>query len=273
MMKNLLPLFIFFIMMGTTAKADNIPATQLFIDVIKPLETPVFELTPISGWGDIRFPASEQEADVDNIILEGAFSQGMILAKYSKKTLLMTFAELEYTKDSEKFDYNNKAELGLGIKLKHRVNKKFSFDVGVEYEWSYRPETERTIKDLTVFTNWFGRWSLGSSCSYPGYTWGGMSYSISYHEDLELSGAIIQGVDWYSFGKVIVNSFVRFAYTLEPEDHWIHSHITYGIGSQLKVPVTDDGAATHIGFLFNQNKMLESGRAENRISSFVSWYF
>ncbi len=267
-MMNLLYLFIFLIVMCTTAKADNIPGTQLFINVIKPLDIPVFKLMPLTGWGEISFSSSEQEAD--NIILDGVFSQGMILAKYSKKVSLQTYAALHYTKDSEKFDWNNKARLGVGIKLNYIFNDKFAIDVGAEYQWDYRPETERTLKDLEVFGNWFGEWSLDSLSNYPGYTWGGVS--ASNKDDIELSGAIVQGVDWYSFGTVIVNSFARFAYTLEAEDHWSNSDITYGIGSQLKISVADM-PTTKVGFQLDQEKILKSGSIENQVSFFANWYF
>ncbi len=127
-----------------------------------------------------------------------------------------------------------------------------------------------------AFVNWFAEWSLDSSSRYPGYTWGGVEYLESqYVEDednLELSGAIIQGVDWYSFGAVTVNTFVKFEYTFDTEDHWISNNVTYGIGSKLKIPVRDK-IGVQIGFLFNQNKRLESGQTENRVSTFLSWYF
>lgn len=255
---------------GVVARAENIPASQLFMNVIKAHEKTVFTLTPLSGWGEIRFPASEQKEDVDNIILEGAFEQDMILVKYSEKAFLNTFAILDYTKDLEKFDWNNKAKLGVGISFNYAFSDKFAINLGGKYQWDYRSETERTLKGFMPFVNWFARWSLDSSSRYPGQTWGGASGT--HRDNMELSGAILQGVDWYSFGTVIVNSFARFAYNLYTEDDGLFSNVTYGIGSQLKIPVNYT-AAMQVGFRLNQNKMLKSGRTENKVSFFTNWYF
>lgn len=276
--------FVFLMISCTISIADSIPDSQLFMNVLKGTdgesfkipEWAPFKLMPITGWGEVRFPSSEQNLDEDNIILEGAFEQGMVLVKFSEKSFFQTFAKLNYTMDSEEFDWNNKAMLDVGIKFNYAVNEKFAIDFGTKYEWDHRPETERTMKGFIVFGDWFANWSLDSSSRYPGHTWGGVRYpgslEIQDEDNLILEGAMEQGVDWYSFGGVTINSFVRFAYTLDTEGYEWNNHVTYGIGSKLKIPAVKT-IATQVGFRVNQDRRLESGRTENQIISFLNWFF
>lgn len=280
---NFFRIFILLIVFYTAIVAEEIPSSSLFIDLIraekeqtKTSEDFTFKLNPLTGWGEIRFPASEQKEDKGNIIIEGAFEQGLNLVKYSDSVFLQAFGKLDYTKDSKKFYWNNKLKLGTGIKLNYLVSKSFAINVGVKYEWDYRREADHTLRGYMVFSDWFANWSLDSSSRYPGFTWGGVRYpgsqEIVDEDNLILEGAMEQGLDWYSDGTVTINTFARLAYTLDTEGIEWNNHVTYGIGSKLKIS-TDDIAATQIGFRLNQNKRLVSGRAENRVICYVNWFF
>ncbi len=280
---NFFRIFVLLMVFYATVVAEEIPSSPLFINLKKAekelSQTPedfTFKFMPLSGWGETRFPASEQEEDKGNIIIEGAFEQGLILIKYSDSVFLQTFGKLDYTKDSKKFYWNNKLKLGTGIKLNYAFNDKFAIDVGVKYEWDYRIESEHTLKGFMVFSDWFANWSLDSSSSYSGFTWGGVRYpgsqEIVDENNMILEGAMEQGYDWYSNGTVTINTFARLAYTLDTEGLEWNNHVTYGIGSKLKISI-DDIAASQIGFRLNQNKRLKSGRTENRVIGYVNWFF
>ena len=280
---NFFRILIFLMVLYTTVVADMIPSSPLFIDLKKAEkelslipEDFTFKLMPLSGWGETRFPSSEQKEDEGNIIVEGAFEQGLLLIKYSDSVFLQTFGKLDYKKDSKKFYWNNQLKLGTGIKLNYLASKNFAINVGVKYEWDYRIESDHTLKGFMVFSDWIANWSLDSSSLYPGFTWGGVRYpgsqDIEDQDNLVLEGAMEQGYDWYSDGTVTINTFARFAYTLDTEGYEWNNHVNYGIGTKLKFPIKDS-AGIAIGFRLIQDKRLESGRTEEQIIWFSNWYF
>ena len=284
MKKYFVYLFILTIFNTVFLFADVIPKSQLFIErglaeenklLNDPFST-TFQLLPITGWGETRFPASELREDKNNIVIEGSFSQGLILSKYSNQTFFQAFMQVDYTKDSVKHDWNNKTVLSSGIKLNHTFPNSFSIDMGAKYEWANHYETEQTYNGVMLFLNWFDSWSLDSSSRYPGFTWGGLRYpgaqDTGEEDNLIVEGAIEQGIDWYSYGSVTLNSFTRFSYTLDTKGHDWNNHITYGIGSKLKITIKDI-AATEVGFRLSQNYMLNNQEKENRIISYLNWFF
>ncbi len=280
---NFFRIFILLMVLYTSVVADAIPSSALFVDSIRVKKEPsqtledfTFGFTPLSGWGETRFPASEQEEDKGNIIIEGAFEQGLMLFKYSDRVFLQSFGILDYTKDSKKFYWNNQLKLGTGIKLNYLASENFAINVGVKYEWDYRIESDHALKGFMVFSDWYGSWSLDSSSLYPGFTWGGVRYpgsqEITDQDNVVLEGAMEQGYDWYSDGTVTINTFARFAYTLDTEGYEWNNHVNYGIGTKLKIPIKDS-AGIAIGFRLIQDKRLESGRTEEQLIWFANWYF
>lgn len=253
--------------------------------VASALNVPSFS-TPGSMWGDVRFPASEQEEDKDNLILEGAIEQGIDLFMLSENTPFTAFVSLNYTFDSEKFDYNNKTKSGFGFKIRHFINDNIVVDVGAKYELDHRFESGDNLDGFQGFVNWFGSWSpetwqhnkgrANFPMSYPGFTWGGIRYPGSQDQEeknnLILEGALEQGIDWFSIERVIFNTFFKFKYVADNQDFAWNNSITYGVGSKIKIPFSNSGII-QFGAQFNQNKRLMSGRTKNDIIFFLNWSF
>jgi len=243
--------------------------------------------TPGSMWGDVRFPSSEQREDRDNLILEGAIEQGVDLFEIAEKTPVTAFVSLNYTLDSEKFDYNNKTKFGFGFKIRHFLTDSIVIDMGAKYELDHRLESNDDRDGFQGFTNWFGSWSpellqytdeSGQSfpLSYPGFTWGGLRYPGSQDKDEEydliLEGALEQGIDWVAVENVIFNTFFKLKYVVDNQDYAWNNSVTYGVGSKLKIPIANSGIV-QFGVQFSQNKRLISGRTEDDVIFFLNWSF
>ncbi len=242
--------------------------------------------TPGSMWGDVRFPSSEQREDEENLILEGAIEQGIDVLKISENTPITAFVSLNYTLDSEKFDYNNKTKFGFGFKLRHFVSNNIVIDIGAKYELDHRLESNNDLDGFQGFTNWFGSWSpelwqysddrVSFPLSYPGFTWGGLRYPGSQDKeeeyDLILEGALEQGIDWFSVESAIFNTFFKLKYVVDNQDLPWNNSVTYGAGSKIKIPIANSGII-QFGAQFNQDKRLISGRVENDVIFFLNWSF
>jgi len=243
--------------------------------------------TPGSMWGDVRFPSSEQREDKDNLILEGAIEQGVDLFKISDITPVTAFVSLNYTLDSEKFDYNNKTKFGFGFKIRHFISNNIVIDFGAKYELDHRLESNNDLDGFMGFSNWFASWSPelwqyttddGQSFprSYPGFTWGGLRYPGSQDKDEEydliLEGALEQGIDWFSVGNTVFNTFFTFKYVVDNQDYAWNNSVTYGVGSKIKIPIANSGII-QFGTQFSQNKRLISGRTEDDVIFFLNWSF
>jgi hypothetical protein len=235
--------------------------------------------TPLSGWGGIGFPGSEQREDKDNAVLEGAFEQGLDLYAPGAQGVVTAFVSLNYARDSEKFDYNNKAKPAIGLKLRYFPTDGLAFAAGAKYEIERRTESGEEQAGYTAFVDWYAGWSLpelpGYSLAFPGFTWGGIRYpgahSAEEEEALVLEGSAEQGVDWRSFYGATLNSFVEFGYVADTKGVEWNNNVTYGVGSKIKIPA---GAVTlHIGGQFNRNIRLHNGKTADKALAFLRWMF
>ena len=74
--------------------------------------------------------------------------------------VLNTFAVLRYSVDSEKFDFNNKLEPGIGLKLKKSFSDWGLLELGVKYVNEFRFESGRSEDTGVLFLNWWVGWNL-----------------------------------------------------------------------------------------------------------------
>jgi hypothetical protein len=122
------------------------------------------------GWqslsdGKSRFPGSTWAAvgnispvERGNIIGQGYFSQGVV-AKRLRGITLVPYAETTFSRDSEGFDWDNKAIYGAGVKAAIPRGALYT-ELGASLLRENRFISGRSATGLTVFMNFSFGWNL-----------------------------------------------------------------------------------------------------------------
>jgi hypothetical protein len=113
-------------------------------------------------WGQLRYPSDQVAEEQHNTLVEGAIEQGVDWTGVGRRGNFNTFTKLEYSADREGFDYNNKAVLGLGVKLRFEWPAAARVQLGVQYVYDYRWISERTERGPIYFLNWSAAWDAAS---------------------------------------------------------------------------------------------------------------
>lgn len=240
--------------------------------------------TPGFTWGEIRFPASAQPEDRNNAILEGAVEQGIDFQRLSEKTHLNLFGKLDYTLDTQRFDYNNKLRLGMGVKLVRRLFSSSSLAIGAKYEVDQRFVMDRTLGGHQLFVNWYGSWRLprryggGSETMWPlampGVAWGEVRYPGSQvaaeSHDLILEGKVEQGIDWtHITGWGVLNTYLELDYIADSKRYDWNNAIKMGLGAKLKTRVGK--SLLQVGAKLVQDRKWVTDRTDETFLIFVNW--
>ena len=205
--------------------------------------------TPGSTWGEIHFPGSALPEDSNNLILEGAVEQGVDFFPITKDTVLNFFGSLDYSVDTEGFDWYRRLELGVGFRLRHYITDTVVVSAGVKYEVEKYFVDERTSHGLELFSRWFGSWQLPGSNRYtdetarplglPGVSWGEIRYPGTQQpldeNNLIFDAYVEQGVDWVKWDRWgTFNFYANLDFITDTEDLPWNNSIAYGVGVKLK---------------------------------------
>ena len=111
-------------------------------------------------WGQVRFPSSQEIAEKNNVITEGAIEQGVDWFRMTRWSIFNSFFRFEYKFDKENFDFNNKLQPEVGVKAKFLLADWGLIEAGGKYVVDYRFETNRTEQGIVFFLNWAASWNL-----------------------------------------------------------------------------------------------------------------
>jgi hypothetical protein len=127
-------------------------------------------LTDWFGWNDVtekgnRFPGSTwaiighfSPVEAGNLMERGHVQQGYVLKRFGDMALV-PFAEATVGHDSKRFDWENIATLGTGLKVGILSGKVYT-EMGAGYLQETRLISNRTTGGLKVFVNISYAWSL-----------------------------------------------------------------------------------------------------------------
>ena len=122
------------------------------------------------GWQPVtnktsRFPGSSWAAignispvEHGNIIAQGYVSQGIVVKRFSKTTLV-PYGEMTLSRDSKHFDWDNKVISGAGVKAVFQHGDLYT-ELGAGYLRENRLESGRSAGGLTLFMNASFGWNL-----------------------------------------------------------------------------------------------------------------
>jgi hypothetical protein len=109
-------------------------------------------------WGNVRYPASQEDSDTHNALLQGSVEQGVDWRSIERRGILNTYISLDYSFDTKRHDWNNFAKLGVGVKLKNFLDKD-GFVVGAKLVRDERFVSNSTNVSLMIYLNWYTGWS------------------------------------------------------------------------------------------------------------------
>ena len=113
---------------------------------------------PGTTWGEVRYPASQEPAEEEDVILEGAIEQAVALGSWEEPGLFNIYASLDYTVDSEGLAWNNSLTCAAGVRLKMPAGTGWLVQLGVEAARERRWISDQTDDVLFVYLNWSSQW-------------------------------------------------------------------------------------------------------------------
>lgn len=241
--------------------------------------------TPGSTWGELHFPGSALPEDSDNLIFEGAVEQGMDFFPITKDTVLNFFGSLDYSVDTEGFDWYRRLELGVGFKLRHYLSDTTIISIGAKYELEKYFVDERTADGFQLFSNWFSSWQLPGGhhdssvqegpLGFPGITWGEIRYPGTQQPlddgNLVFDGYAEQGVDWMDWGRWgTFNSYANLDFIADTEDLAWNNVFAYGVGVKLK-KLIGSNVLLQLGIEALHERRWVSDQTNNVIFVYLNW--
>lgn len=236
-------------------------------------------------WGQVRAPNSRQSEERNNEILQGAVHQGVDWWRYDKFTA-NSFIQFDFTRDTKKFDYNNKLQFSVGSQLKIVPADWVSINVGGKYVWDRRTVTNRTPKGAVGFISWYAAeewggidngggsdpWPLG----YSANTWGEFRYPSSLDVE-ERRNAIVQGAIqgvadlWRPNSVLMLSAIVGLDYVADRQRFDYNNELEPSVGMRLRLAVSDFGFI-EIGSKYVYEYRFRSRRSETGAIFFLNWW-
>jgi len=112
-----------------------------------------------STWGELRYDLPREYSD--NLLMAAWIKQGVDWKRWRETTTLNTYVTLRYKWDTEKYDWNNTIEPGIGISVDTYSPKGLGLTAGVEYIWENRfLDSDWHDQKTVVYVSWYGWWDL-----------------------------------------------------------------------------------------------------------------
>ncbi|OGG59944.1 hypothetical protein A3C89_03320 [Candidatus Kaiserbacteria bacterium RIFCSPHIGHO2_02_FULL_50_50] len=111
--------------------------------------------SPGSTWGQLGYGTSPGEKN--NTALMVHAEQGIYATKVGSGKLV-PFVDATIARDSEGYDWNNKNQLGAGVKYALPVAKNGTLNVGVKYTHETKTSSDVSASNVGIFANYWLGW-------------------------------------------------------------------------------------------------------------------
>jgi hypothetical protein len=114
------------------------------------------------GWGyGTKFPGSSwgvvgntSPSEKGNVIAMINIEQGMFVQQVSSGSVV-PFVEARITRDTDKYDWNNKNSYGIGVKYRHSIADNATFDIGLKYQYEERIRSSNKSDGAVIFAGFW----------------------------------------------------------------------------------------------------------------------
>jgi hypothetical protein len=121
------------------------------------------EVWPGRATVQVRYPASPQPEEDDDVIARASVQQNVKLASLAPGVTLLGQGQVTYVRDTKKLNYNNKLVAGVGLAVETAPAPFLTFQAGVRHDWEHRYVTDRDSAAFVGFAGWSLSKELGSS--------------------------------------------------------------------------------------------------------------
>ena len=134
----------------------NLKGSTLFMDGYGTWK--LSQRNPGEFWAELRYPASHDPLEEEDLIFEGVLEQGIDWSRIGEQGRFNTFAILEWQYDSEGLDYYRSLAGGLGVKLRFPMGDAGLLQIGAKYLIDRRWESRVTEDGVIGFLSWSTAW-------------------------------------------------------------------------------------------------------------------
>ncbi|HYM05665.1 MAG TPA: hypothetical protein VEU11_03825 [Terriglobales bacterium] len=225
---------------------------------------------PGQGWTSI---GNQSPIEHNNFYLQSYVEQGAaVFSTYSGSFTVTPFVGLGMTLDTKGYEWNNKVQPRLGVK----VNKYFAkgvISVGSAYSYEDRFKSFDSSA-LTLFVqDWFGWQSVAEKSSrFPGSTWieAGNLSPVEKGNILGL-GYITQGVVAKRFSRATLVPYLEATVFKDSKGFDWDNKATVGGG--VKAVLSSGQVYTEIGAAYLHETRFQSGQSAGGVSVFTNFSF
>ncbi len=195
-----------------------------------------------------------------------------VFATYSGSITVTPFVGLGLVLDTKGYEWNNKIQPRLGVKL-NKFFRKGVVSIGSAYSYEDRFKSSNS-SGLTVFAqDWFG-WQPASekASRFPGSSWMEVgNLSPVEHGNIIGLGYVSQGIIAKRFGKTAIVPYGEATVFRDSKGFDWDNRANFGGGVKAIIPRGD--IYTEIGAAYLHEKRFQSGQSAGGLSVFTNFSF
>ena len=195
-----------------------------------------------------------------------------LFATNSGSVTLTPYVSLGMVLDTKGYDWNNKVEPRVGMKL-NKFFRNGVVSVGSAYSYEDRFNSLQSSGLVLYAQDWFG-WQpvTEKAARFPGSTWGIVGIiSPVEHGNIIAQSFVSQGVVARRFSRMTLVPFAQTTLSRDTQGFDWENKVLYGGG--LKGVMPRDGLYTEVGAALLREKRFQSGLSADGLTVFMNFSF
>jgi len=195
-----------------------------------------------------------------------------LFATNSGSITLTPYVSLGMVLDTKGYDWNNKVEPRIGMKL-NKVFRNGVVSIGSAYSYEDRFNSLQSSGLVLYAQDWFGWQPVAEKAKrFPGSTWAIVgTLSPVEHGNIITQGFVSQGVVAKRFSKMALVPFGQLTLSRDTQGFDWENKALYGSG--LKIVIPRDEVYTEIGTVYLHERRFQSGQSAGGLTVFANFSF
>ena len=232
----------------------------------------LFAASPSSAYEIEAFPGAiwgQTSYDDDNYSGSGVMgfvNQGVQWYTFPFDVKLVTYAEYRHRSRNKNQLYYDTGGPAVGVEL-----RKSYFTLGADYYWERLPVLGESSNRAQVYLGWFVTWDIneltGGDHSFPGSSWGQVSYDNDDYSGSGVMGFINQGVELYRLpADIPMIAYAEYRHRSRTKNQLYYDSGGPAVGVEFRKSVFSWGA----NYYWERLPVL--GEGSNRIQLYMSMF-